>query len=49
MYAAAMTSALKSPFLGGGVTMTISSTPAIRAGMAFISTEEGYAAVPPGT
>ena len=29
--------------------MTSSSTPAIFAGIAFISTEEGYAAVPPGT
>ena len=29
--------------------MTRRSTPAIRAGSAFISTELGYAAVPPGT
>ena len=33
----------------GGVTMMISPTPATLAGMAFISTLDGYAAVPPGT
>ena len=37
------------PSFSGGVTITISLTPAIFAGIAFISTEEGYAAVPPGT
>ena len=37
------------PSFCGGVHITISCTPAIFAGMAFISTEEGYAAVPPGT
>ena len=30
-------------------TITISSTPATRAGIAFISTEDGYAPIPPGT
>ena len=29
--------------------MTTRSTPATCAGMAFINTDEGYAAVPPGT
>ena len=29
--------------------MTISLTPATTAGIAFITTEEGYAAFPPGT
>lgn len=33
----------------GGVTMTTRSTPATLAGMAFISTVEGYCARPPGT
>ena len=37
------------PFFIGGVHITISSTPAILAGIAFISTDDGYAAVPPGT
>ena len=32
-----------------GVTMTIRATPATRAGTAFIRTELGYDAVPPGT
>lgn len=34
---------------GVGVTMTSSCTPATLAGMAFISTDDGYAALPPGT
>ena len=37
------------PPLPGGVTMTISLTPASLAGMQFMMTLEGYAAVPPGT
>ena len=36
-------------FSVGGVTMMSSPTPATLAGMAFMSTEDGYAAVPPGT
>ena len=36
-------------FSVGGVTMMSSPTPATLAGMAFMSTLEGYAAVPPGT
>ena len=32
-----------------GTTMTISRTPATLAGSAFISTDDGYAALPPGT
>ena len=32
-----------------GLTITTSSTPATLAGIAFMSTEEGYAALPPGT
>ncbi|MNR53332.1 hypothetical protein D3C85_1733310 [compost metagenome] len=38
-----------SPAVDGGVTIAISGTPATIAGMAFISTEDGYAAFPPGT
>ena len=34
---------------GAGVHMAMESTPATCAGMAFISTELGYAALPPGT
>lgn len=34
---------------GVGTTITISPTPATRAGIAFISTDDGYAALPPGT
>ena len=34
---------------GMGATMTISPTPATFAGSAFISTLDGYAALPPGT
>ena len=49
MAAAARMSGLALPSFMGGVTMMSSSTPAILAGIAFISTEEGYAAVPPGT
>ena len=37
------------PSLFGGVTITIFSTPATFAGTIFISTEDGYAAFPPGT
>lgn len=37
------------PPVAGGVTMTISGTPATWAGMTFISTDDGYAALPPGT
>ena len=48
LQAAASTSAFFSPF-GVGTTMMISPTPATWAGMAFISTLEGYAALPPGT
>jgi histidinol dehydrogenase len=33
----------------GGETITISRTPATRAGIAFISTDDGYAPSPPGT
>ena len=46
--AAASTSWLICPF-GVGTTMTSSLTPATLAGIAFIKTEEGYAALPPGT
>ena len=46
--AAASTRALRSP-PGVGTTMTISGTPATWAGMAFINTLDGYAALPPGT
>ena len=34
---------------GVGTTITISFTPATCAGIAFISTDDGYAALPPGT
>ena len=34
---------------GRGHTATISLTPAVAAGMAVISSDEGYAALPPGT
>jgi hypothetical protein len=37
------------PRSGVGTTITISPTPATLAGMAFISTLDGYAALPPGT
>ena len=33
----------------GASTITISRTPATFAGTAFISTDDGYAALPPGT
>src|SRR5712691_3132862 len=46
--AAARTSGLRSP-RGVGTHMMSSRTPAILAGMAFIRTDEGYAALPPGT
>ena len=47
---AAAASTVKFDFPSGvGATMTISGTPATFAGTAFISTEDGYAAVPPGT
>ena len=46
--AAASTSGLRTP-PGVGTTMTISATPATCAGIAFISTDDGYAALPPGT
>ena len=36
-------------FSVGGVTIISSPTPATLAGIAFISTLDGYAAVPPGT
>ena len=48
VHAAAVLNARCSP-PGVGATMMISGTPATLAGMAFISTEEGYAALPPGT
>jgi len=35
--------------IGVGTTMISSGTPATLAGMAFINTEDGYAALPPGT
>ena len=34
---------------GVGTTMMSSCTPATLAGIAFINTEDGYAALPPGT
>ena len=37
------------PRPGVGTHIAIRPTPATRAGMAFISTEDGYAALPPGT
>lgn len=46
--AAASTSGFFTPS-GVGTTITISFTPATRAGIAFISTDDGYAALPPGT
>src|SRR4029079_14917130 len=46
--AAASTSGLRAP-PGVGTTITMSATPATCAGIAFISTDEGYAALPPGT
>ena len=46
--AAAKTMALRCP-AGVGVTMMTSLTPATFAGMAFIKTDEGYEALPPGT
>src|SRR5690606_2376381 len=48
MHAAASTIALRTPS-GVGTTITSSRTPATRAGSAFISTDDGYAAFPPGT
>ena len=36
-------------YVPGGVTITISSTPATFAGTMFINTEDGYTAFPPGT
>ena len=49
IFAAAATAGAMPPRAWAGVAMTISSTPATAAGMQFISTVEGYAAVPPGT
>jgi hypothetical protein len=46
--AAASTSGLRRPS-GAGTTITISRTPATCAGIAPISTDDGYAALPPGT
>ncbi len=46
--AAARTSGLRTPS-GVGTTITISPTPATCAGITFISTVDGYAALPPGT
>ena len=46
--AAASTSSLRTP-PGVGTTITSSLTPATFAGIAFISTDDGYAALPPGT
>ncbi|MCY1171728.1 hypothetical protein D9M73_118490 [compost metagenome] len=48
MQAAASTSSLISP-RGVGTTMTTSVTPATLAGIAFINTDDGYDALPPGT
>ena len=47
--AAASVYGLTVPSLDGGVHMMISSTPATLAGIAFMSTVEGYWARPPGT
>ena len=46
--AAASTSSLLSP-PGVGTAMMISRTPATLAGTAFMITDDGYAALPPGT
>ena len=46
--AAASTRSLRSP-PGVGTTMMISRTPATFAGTAFMITDDGYAALPPGT
>src|SRR5436853_4029803 len=46
--AAASTAGLK-PSRPAGETMMTSRTPATRAGIAFIKTDDGYAACPPGT
>ena len=48
-FAAAMIFGFGVPSFCGGVHIIISSTPAILAGTAFIRTDDGYAAVPPGT
>ena len=48
-FAAASMAGFIFPSFPGGVVMTISPQPAILAGMASISTVDGYAAVPPGT
>ena len=37
------------PDFAGGVTHTMRGTPATAAGSAFISTDDGYSARPPGT
>ena len=47
--AAARMAGFTLPSRPAGVVMTISGTPATRAGMTSIKTVEGYAAVPPGT
>ncbi len=47
-WAAASTISFSFPS-GAGTTMTISGTSATLAGIAFISTDDGYAALPPGT
>ena len=49
IFAAASTAGSTRPSSPGGVTSTISRTPATRAGTAVISTVDGYAARPPGT
>ena len=46
--AAASTAGSSAP-RGAGTAITTSPTPATRAGIAFINTDDGYAARPPGT
>ena len=48
IFAAASSTGLIFPSVAG-VVMMISDTPAMCAGMQFINTVDGYAAVPPGT
>ena len=45
----ASAAAARTSVFGLGLTMTSSRTPASFAGTAFMSTEDGYAALPPGT
>ena len=48
-WAAVSVTGFTRPSFPGGVTITMRSTPATWAGIIFMRTEEGYAALPPGT